>query len=126
MTYGAGPAGYDVRVAETCYFGDSHRFTLASTVEHFNMPDDLLAQVCDKSSWARKGLAVQNTIIEPGWRGYLTLELTYSDDAENLIVKAGSPIAQIIFMQLTEPTDKPYGGKYQDQQPGPQEARDEI
>ena len=40
------------------------------------MPSDVLGQVCDKSTWARRGVAVQNTIIEPGWRGYLTVELT--------------------------------------------------
>jgi dCTP deaminase len=121
MTFGLGPAGYDVRIAEPSWLAPG-QFVLASTVEHFDMPPDLLAQVCDKSSWARRGVAVQNTIIEPGWRGFLTLELTNHADT-HVQVRAGSPIAQIIFMRLDEPTINPYGGKYQDQEAGPQEAR---
>jgi dCTP deaminase len=119
MTYGLGPAGYDVRIAETVTVG---RFVLASTVERFDMPNDVLAQVCDKSSWARRGIAVQNTIIEPGWCGYLTIELTNHDDTP-IEIKAGDPIAQIIFFRLEEPTTLPYSGKYQDQERGPQKAR---
>ena len=119
MTYGLGPAGYDVRIAETVTVG---RFVLGSTVERFNIPNDVLAQVCDKSTWARRGVAVQNTIIEPGWRGYLTIELTNHSDAP-IEVRAGDPIAQIIFFRLEEPTALPYSGKYQDQERGPQRAR---
>jgi dCTP deaminase len=119
MTYGLGPAGYDVRIAETVTVG---RFVLASTVERFNIPNDVLAQVCDKSTWARRGIAVLNTIIEPGWRGYLTLELTNHSDTP-IEIKAGDPIAQIIFFRLEEPTALPYEGKYQDQEREPQKAR---
>ena len=119
MTYGLGPAGYDVRIAETVTVG---RFVLGSTVERFNIPNDVLAQVCDKSTWARRGVAVQNTIIEPGWRGYLTIELTNHGDTP-IEIKAGDPIAQIIFFRLEEPTALPYWGRYQDQEPGPQGVR---
>lgn len=120
MTYGLGPAGYDVRVAQPVSM-DPGDFFLASSMEKFSMPNDLLAQVCDKSTLARKGLFVQNTIIEPGWRGYLTLELTYHQPytADPLVLRGGSPIAQIIFFKLTEPTALTYEGKYQDQQSGP-------
>lgn len=118
MTFGLGPAGYDVRIDQdiSLWAGD---FKLASTMEHFTMPNDVLGQVCDKSSWARRGVAVQNTIIEPGWRGYLTLELTSS--VSIIKIKRGDPIAQIIFMRLEQPTEAPYEGKYQEQPPGPQE-----
>lgn len=122
MSFGLGPAGYDIRVAES-FLLNAGDFALASTLEKFNMPADVLAQVCDKSSWARRGVAVQNTIIEPGWRGYLTLELTCSlNDVEIL---AGDPIAQIIFYRLEAPATTLYSGKYQDQEAGPQAARDE-
>lgn len=62
---GVGPAGYDVRIdqAVTLRPGD---FALAATMEHFNMHTDLLAIVHDKSTWVRRGLACQNTVIEPG------------------------------------------------------------
>jgi dCTP deaminase len=120
-TFGLGPAGYDVRIAEdiTLYAGG---FTLASTVEHFDMPTDVLGIVHDKSTWARRGLALQNTVIEPGWRGYLTLELS-NHVVGTLYMVAGTPIAQIIFHQLDQATDCPYSGKYQDQEAGPQAAR---
>jgi len=129
MTYGLGPAGYDVRIAEPTIIV-SGAFVLASTVERFDMPSDVIGQVCDKSTWARRGLAVQNTIIEPGWRGYLTLELTFTGKEsiealkrrEYLYIEAGDPIAQVIFSRLEEPTESPYSGKYQDQQNGPQLA----
>lgn len=120
FTHGLSAAGYDVRIAEAIVLfpGD---FALASTVEIFDMPDDLLGIVHDKSSWARRGLAVQNTVIEPGWRGHLTLELTAHRG--DLDVPAGVGIAQVVFHLLAEPTDRPYRGKYQDQAAGPQEAR---
>lgn len=86
------------------------------------MPIDLLGRVADKSTLARRGLAVQNTIIEPGWRGYLTLELSnHGRDAIEIV--AGMPIAQIIFDVLDEPAERPYAGKYQDQRAGAVPAR---
>lgn len=125
MTYGLSAAGYDLRIDQdvkispTTYRGS---FLLASTIERFQMPTDLLAVVHDKSTWARRGLAVQNTVVEPGWGGYLTLELSnYGDDV--LIIERGTPIAQIVFHLLVEPTEEPYRGRYQNQDPGPQAAR---
>lgn len=122
LTFGLGPAGYDVRIAEGVQMGGSISFALASTIEHFTMPNDVLAQVCDKSTWARRGLFVQNTIIEPGWRGHLTLELTYAHPWR-LFIETGDPIAQIVFFRLEQPTEQPYEGKYQDQPAGPQPAK---
>lgn len=116
MTYGLGPAGYDVRVAERLSLAPGAA-VLASTIEHFEMPDDVLGKVADKSTWARQFLAVQNTIIEPGWRGVLTLEL--SNHGERWIeIFPGMPIAQIILHSLDQPTNQPYAGKYQDQASG--------
>ena len=120
MSYGVGPAGYDVRVAETFVLKPGE-FKLASTLEHFDMPRDVLGKVADKSTWARLGLAVQNTIIEPGWRGFLTLELT-NGGRETLRIVKGHPIAQIILHLLDEPAEQPYEGKYQDQSSGAKEA----
>lgn len=123
MTYGLGPAGYDVRIAEDVLLC-AGRFVLASTIERFDMPNDALAYVKDKSTWARRGLCVQNTVIEPGWRGHLTLELT-NHGSEVITIRSGSPIAQIVFHRLEVETEAPYDGKYQDQEPGPQRARNE-
>lgn len=127
LSYGLGPAGYDVRIAEEVVLLPG-TMQLGSTFEHFSMPNFCMAIVHDKSTWARKGLAVQNTVIEPGWRGFLTLELTYmplgpiSFSSMQLRIPAFAPIAQIVFHHIDEPTE-PYSGKYQDQPPGPQRAR---
>jgi dCTP deaminase len=120
MTYGLGPAGYDVRIAESLVVprGEAR---LASTMEHFAMDTDVLGKVADKSTWARRFLAVQNTIIEPGWRGYLTLELS-NHGQQDIHLTRGMPIAQIVFHLLDFPAERPYQGKYQDQMPGAVEA----
>jgi dCTP deaminase len=120
LSYGVSAAGYDIRIAEyhVLYPG---KFELGSSLERFEMPDDLLGIVHDKSTWARKGLAVQNTVIEPGWCGYLTIELT-NHGQEMISIGAGMPIAQIIFHQLSSPSEQPYTGKYQNQKAGPQQA----
>ena len=116
-SFGLSAAGYDVRIAQSISLA-AGQFTLASTVEHFAMPNDLIASVHDKSTWARVGLAVQNTIIEPGWEGYLTIEIT-NHGRDRLEIVEGDPIAQILFQTLVEPTEQPYQGKYQFQAPEP-------
>jgi dCTP deaminase len=88
------------------------------------MPNNVVGIVHDKSSLARQGIAVQNTVAEPGWRGYLTLEITNHYVNKILLLK-GDAIAQVVFHFLDEPTELIYDGKYQDQQRGPQEARNE-
>ena len=120
MTFGLGPAGYDIRAAEemTIYPGG---FSLGSSIEHFDIPLNWLGVVHDKSSWARKGLAVQNTVLEPGWRGFLTLEYT-NHSRERIFIHTGDSIAQVVFHILDKPTEQPYRGKYQDQPSGPQGA----
>jgi dCTP deaminase len=114
MTYGLSIAGYDIRIAEDMVIPDTAQFALGSSIEHFEMPLDLLAKVCDKSTWARRGLFVQNTIIEPGWCGHLTLELT-NQGFQWVQLKRGTPIAQIIFQLLDEPAEAGYKGKYTNQ-----------
>lgn len=120
VSYGLSSHGYDVRIAESLELrpGD---FVLASTIERFDMPQDIAATVHDKSTWVRKGLCAQTTVIEAGWRGHLTLELTMHGPGK-LFIPAGVGIAQILFHRLDEPTERLYRGKYQDQRAGPQPA----
>jgi dCTP deaminase len=120
MSYGLSSCGYDIRIAQSVYL-EPGAFTLASSVEEFQMPNNLVGIVHDKSTWARQGLTVQNTVIEPGWRGFLTLELTHHG-YDNIYPEAGDPIAQVVFHLLDETTEQPYSGKYQDQTSGPVEA----
>lgn len=130
-SYGLGEAGYDIRIKQEIRFqpqnmrngvtkyihtvdgwGNPGRFALASAMEEFQMPAYLMGIVHDKSTWARRGLSVFNTVIEPGWKGFLTLELVYHGEGE-LIIPAGSGIAQVIFHEVEEPAV--YAGKYNNQ-----------
>lgn len=114
---GLGSASYDIALDQdtTVYVRDG--FVLASTEEHFTMPNNVCAVVHDKSTWARCGLSVLNTFIDPGWKGYLTLELT-SYNVIPLEFKKGTPIAQIVFSYVNEVPEKLYDGKYQNQLKG--------
>jgi dCTP deaminase len=127
MSYGLSACGYDIRINDGCFLGAANQrlhpsFILGSSVERFRLPPYLVGIVHDKSTWARLGLAVQNTVIEPGWEGYLTLELT-NHSRRGITIRPGSPIAQVIFHILDEETEFPYSGKYQNQEKGPQAAR---
>lgn len=121
---GLSVAGYDITIADD-YAIQPGAFTLACSVEKFDMPNNVLGMVKDKSSWARRGLSVFNTVIEPGWRGYLTLELV-NHGPNCLIIDAGEPIAQVIFC-FTDKETAGYGdGKYQNQGPYPTAAIREV
>ena len=125
-SFGLSMSGYDIRLDQDIILGPSGQvdsFTLASTIEQFTMPTDVLGIVHDKSTWARRGLSVFNTVIEPGWYGFLTLELV--NNGQNILrMVRGTPIAQVVFSFLDQATDTPYGdSKYQGQLRGPQEAR---
>jgi dCTP deaminase len=125
---GLSPAGYDLRLVlgsdEAEHWLAPGEFLLAATLERFTMPNDLLGLVHDKSTWARRGLSVFNTVIEPGWRGYLTLELV-NHGLNTIHLVAGQGIAQVVFHLLDQPTEAPYpdDGKYQDQDYGPVGSR---
>jgi dCTP deaminase len=112
VSYGLSEAGYDLRIKQDVWLFPMRRFRLASTIEKFRMPFDLVGVVHDKSTWARRGLSVFNTVIEPGWNGFLTLELIYHGWLP-LHIPAGAGIAQVLFHQTG--SKAAYAGKYQDQ-----------
>lgn len=112
VSYGLAEAGYDIRIKQSLTLHPFRRFRLASTLERFQMPDNMVAIVHDKSTWARRGLSVFNTVIEPGWHGWLTLELVYHGMSV-LRVEAGSGIAQVLFHKIEQASN--YSGKYQNQ-----------
>lgn len=116
VSHGLTEAGYDIRIKQGFWMHPLRRFMLASSVERFAMPPHLVGIVHDKSTWARRGLSVLNTVIEPGWRGYLTIELVYHG-WRPIHIPAGAGIAQVLFHELSEPMY--YDGKYQDQANAP-------
>ncbi len=117
MTYGLSSCGYDIRIKQETLLHPGS-FMLASSIEEFEMPLNIMAVVHDKSSLARRGLSVFNTVLEPNWKGFLTLELK-NQGTERILLAAGSPIAQIVFRYLDYPTEVPYEGKYQNQEDRP-------
>lgn len=117
---GISTVGYDLTLDQDVVVHPG-QFTLASSAEKFDMPNDVVAIMHDKSSLARRGLAVQNTVAEPGWRGFLTLELT-NHGSEIIRLRRGDAVCQAIFHLVDRPAPE-YSGKYQDQARGPQGAR---
>lgn len=93
-------------------------FMLAVSLERFAIPHNVSGRLCDKSSRARMGIGCFNTLFDPGFVGFATLELV-NLSAEPIVVQAGEPIAQMIFTWLDEPTDRPYTGKYMNAPPVP-------
>jgi len=89
-------------------------FVLASTKETVHLPPYLKAQVLDKSTWVRMGLDVKNTLIDPGFHGTVTLELT-NNGPMTLLLNEDVGIAQLVFDRLETGCDIPYNGKYQGQ-----------
>lgn len=95
-------------------WSDKPPMALAHTLESFAMPINVVGYVVDKSSHARLFVSAFNTLLDPGWRGNLTLELVNLSD-QPIVLHSGDPICQIAFHFLDRETDRPYQGKYQDQ-----------
>lgn len=92
-------------------------FALAVSKEHFNIPANVLAICLGKSTYARAGLIVNVTPLEPAWCGHLTIELS-NTTPNHLLVYAGEGIAQLLFFE-NEPCLSSYvdrSGKYQGQE----------
>lgn len=145
ISYGVTSFGYDMRVADEWQLwnmnsartidpkrGDLHKqlgtfvqssirippsdFALCRSVEYFRIPDDVLCLVVGKSTYARCGLVVNCTPLEPGWEGHVTIELSNTSPLP-IKVYANEGIAQVLFFQGKRPR-KTYAdkkGKYQGQ-----------
>ena len=92
-------------------------FALARTVEYFRIPRNVLTICLGKSTYARCGIIVNVTPLEPEWEGHVTLEFS---NTTNLPAKiyAGEGVAQMLFFESDEDCEISYkdrGGKYQGQ-----------
>src|SRR4051794_961762 len=85
-------------------------FVLGSTQEYVELPDDVVARIEGKSSLGRLGLIVHATagFVDPGFKGTLTLEIT-NPTRGPITLGRGKPIAQLSFMALARPAERPYG-----------------
>ena len=92
-------------------------FALARTVEYFRIPRKVLTLTVGKSTYARCGLIVNVTPFEPGWEGFVTLEISNTTPLPAKVY-ANEGIAQVIFFEADEECEVSYAdkkGKYQGQ-----------
>lgn len=145
ISYGVSSYGYDMRVAnefkiftnanstvidpknfnassfvdfrgDVC-FVPPNSFVLARSVEYFRIPRDVLVICLGKSTYARCGIVVNVTPLEPEWEGYVTIEISNTGPLPAKIY-SNEGIAQLIFIQGSEVCEKSYAdkkGKYQAQ-----------
>ena len=145
ISYGISSYGYDIRVSpEFKVFTNVHSaivdpknfddksfvdiigpeciippnsFALARTEEYFRIPRDVLVVCVGKSTYARCGLIVNVTPLEPTWEGYLTLEISNTTPLPAKVY-ANEGVAQLIFLKADRVCEQSYAdkaGKYQDQ-----------
>ena len=145
ISYGVSSYGYDARVSEEFKIftnvdsalvdpkkfstesfversGDvcvipPNSFALARTVEYFRVPRDILVICLGKSTYARCGIIVNVTPLEPGWEGYVTLEFSNTTPLPAKIY-ANEGVAQFIFLKGNEKPEVTYAdrkGKYMGQ-----------
>ena len=92
-----------------------NQFVLATTMEYFDLPDDLTAFVEGRSSLGRMGLFIQNAgWVDPGFKGEITLEL-YNANRCAIELKSGRRVGQLVFAKMDDTALNPYNGKYQGQ-----------
>jgi len=145
ISYGVSSYGYDIRVSpefkvftnvhsvvvDPKHFDDRsfvdvtaaeciippNSFALARTLEYFRIPRDILVVCVGKSTYARCGIIVNVTPLEPTWEGYLTLEISNTTPLPAKIY-ANEGIAQLLFFQGDGEPEIAYAdrkGKYQHQ-----------
>lgn len=91
------------------------QFVLATTMEYFELPDNLTAFVEGRSSLGRMGLFIQNAgWVDPGFKGEITLEL-FNANRCAIELKAGRRVGQLVFAEMDDTAMNPYNGKYQGQ-----------
>ncbi len=93
-------------------------FALARTVEYFHIPRNILTICLGKSTYARCGIIVNVTPLEPEWEGHVTLEFSNTSPLPAKIY-AGEGVAQVLFFEADEICEVSYGdrgGKYMRQQ----------
>jgi dCTP deaminase len=106
-------AGFVTRKGPVCII-PPNSFALAHTVEYFRIPRDVLVICLGKSTYARCGIIVNVTPLEPGWEGHVTLEFSNTTPLPAKIY-ANEGACQFLFLKGNEPCEVSYAdraGKY--------------
>ncbi len=109
-------AGFVSREVDVCVI-PPNSFALARTVEHFRVPRDVLVICLGKSTYARCGLIVNVTPLEPEWEGYETLEISNTTPLPAKVY-AHEGLCQFLFLKGETPCETSYAdraGKYMHQ-----------
>lgn len=104
------------RTTDVCII-PPNSFALARTVEYFRIPKDVLVICVGKSTYARCGIIVNVTPLEPGWEGHVTLEFSNTTPLPAKIY-AGEGACQFLFFKGDQPCEVSYdkrSGKYMGQ-----------
>ncbi len=123
-SFGLSACTYDCRIDQGLIL-EPGQAALASTLELVRLPHNICGSILDKSTYARLFLTAFNTHIDPGFCGYVTVELVNLGE-EPIHMQPRDPLCQLKFEWLDYPTELPYKGKYQSQERGPQKARLEV
>jgi len=91
-----------------------HEHLLMTTLEYIELPNDVMAFVNLRSTYARLGLSIPPTIVDAGFKGQLTIEVVGSEFPIKL--ESGERFLHLIFARTLTPVEKPYNGKYQKQE----------
>lgn len=138
ISYGLSSYGYDIRVADEfkVFTNINHTvidpksfdpnsfvtikndycivppnsFALARTVEYFKIPENVITVCLGKSTYARCGIIINVTPFEPGWEGYVTLEISNTTPLPAKVY-ANEGIAQVLFFEGDEPCEVSYSAK---------------
>ena len=107
-------AGYDLRTAtETIIPAGKHQLT--ATMERVELPDDLTGTLHIRSSLARAGILASLALVDPGFRGQLTISL-FNAGTETFSMSKGDRFVQMVLHPLGTKAQRPYRGRYQDSQ----------
>jgi len=90
-----------------------HEHILMTTMEYIELPNDIMAFVNLRSTFARLGLFIPPTIVDAGFKGQLTIEVVGSEFPIKL--ESGQRFLHLIFAKTLTPVENPYHGKYQNQ-----------
>ncbi len=90
-----------------------HEHLLMTTMEYIELPNDVMAFVNLRSTYARLGISIPPTIVDAGFKGQLTIEIVGSEFPIRL--KSGTRFLHLIFARTISPVEKLYNGKYQKQ-----------
>jgi dCTP deaminase len=105
------PAGYDLRCSKTVVLKPKH-YELVATLETVELGLGVAAFLHIRSSLAREGVIGSFAVVDPGFRGQLTLHLHNVSEKE-IVLKEGERIVQIVFHNLGSTAKKGYNGSYQ-------------